>query len=74
MLECHHPCMIQCFMRALFLYCEHALAMRVPTVPMTFFYVSLLNTDQDVSRCYSAMDGRRTPQSRRATPDREVQH
>lgn len=29
--------------------------------------------DQDVSRCYSAMDGRHTPQSRRATPDREKQ-
>lgn len=36
-------------------------------------FLSLLNTDQDVSRCYSAMDGRHTPQSRRATPDREVQ-
>ncbi|KAM3623883.1 uncharacterized protein V6R79_016629 [Siganus canaliculatus] len=29
--------------------------------------------DQDVSRCYSTMDGRHTPQSRRATPDREKQ-
>lgn len=38
------------------------------------FHVSLLITDQDVSRCYSTMDGRHTPQSRRPTPDREVQH
>ncbi|XP_033985124.1 sorbin and SH3 domain-containing protein 2-like isoform X2 [Trematomus bernacchii] len=30
--------------------------------------------DQDVSRCYSTMDGRHTPQSRRPTPDREVSH
>uniref|UniRef100_A0A3Q2PLV8 Sorbin and SH3 domain containing 2 n=1 Tax=Fundulus heteroclitus TaxID=8078 RepID=A0A3Q2PLV8_FUNHE len=30
--------------------------------------------DQDVSRSYSTMDGRHTPQSRRATPDREVSH
>ncbi|XP_042279843.1 sorbin and SH3 domain-containing protein 2-like isoform X1 [Thunnus maccoyii] len=30
--------------------------------------------DQDVSRSYSTMDGRRTPQSRRPTPDREVSH
>ncbi|XP_035515284.1 sorbin and SH3 domain-containing protein 1 isoform X8 [Morone saxatilis] len=30
--------------------------------------------DQDVSRCYSTMDGRQTPQSRRPTPDREVSH
>ncbi|XP_078119561.1 sorbin and SH3 domain-containing protein 2 isoform X2 [Sander vitreus] len=29
--------------------------------------------DQDVSRCYSTMDGRHTPQSRRPTPDREKQ-
>uniref|UniRef100_A0A3Q2PNL9 Sorbin and SH3 domain containing 2 n=1 Tax=Fundulus heteroclitus TaxID=8078 RepID=A0A3Q2PNL9_FUNHE len=29
--------------------------------------------DQDVSRSYSTMDGRHTPQSRRATPDREKQ-
>uniref|UniRef100_A0A3Q3LMH8 Osteoclast-stimulating factor 1 n=1 Tax=Mastacembelus armatus TaxID=205130 RepID=A0A3Q3LMH8_9TELE len=29
--------------------------------------------DQDVSRSYSTMDGRRTPQSRRPTPDREKQ-
>ncbi|XP_044045825.1 sorbin and SH3 domain-containing protein 2-like isoform X19 [Siniperca chuatsi] len=29
--------------------------------------------DQDVSRCYSAIDGRHTPQSRRPTPDREKQ-
>ncbi|XP_051239599.1 sorbin and SH3 domain-containing protein 1 isoform X15 [Dicentrarchus labrax] len=29
--------------------------------------------DQDVSRCYSTMDGRQTPQSRRPTPDREKQ-
>ncbi|XP_053274477.1 sorbin and SH3 domain-containing protein 2 isoform X1 [Pleuronectes platessa] len=31
-------------------------------------------SDQDVSRSYSTMDGRHTPQSRRATPDREVSH
>uniref|UniRef100_A0A3Q2XMY0 Sorbin and SH3 domain containing 2 n=1 Tax=Hippocampus comes TaxID=109280 RepID=A0A3Q2XMY0_HIPCM len=30
--------------------------------------------DQDVPRSYSTMDGRHTPQSRRATPDREVSH
>ncbi|XP_076001749.1 sorbin and SH3 domain-containing protein 2-like isoform X4 [Genypterus blacodes] len=30
--------------------------------------------DQDVSRSYSTMDGRHTPQSRRPTPDREVSH
>ncbi|XP_038568953.1 sorbin and SH3 domain-containing protein 2 isoform X2 [Micropterus salmoides] len=30
--------------------------------------------DQDVSRCYSTIDGRQTPQSRRPTPDREVSH
>nr|XP_046274326.1 mucin-12-like isoform X6 [Scatophagus argus] len=30
--------------------------------------------DQDVSRCYSTMDGRHTPQSRRPTPDKEVSH
>ncbi|XP_055362820.1 sorbin and SH3 domain-containing protein 1 isoform X14 [Betta splendens] len=30
--------------------------------------------DQDVSRTYSTMDGRHTPQSRRPTPDREVSH
>ncbi|KAL6110912.1 sorbs2 [Pungitius sinensis] len=29
--------------------------------------------DQDVSRCYSTMDGRHTPQSRRPTTDREKQ-
>ncbi|XP_055362831.1 sorbin and SH3 domain-containing protein 1 isoform X15 [Betta splendens] len=29
--------------------------------------------DQDVSRTYSTMDGRHTPQSRRPTPDREKQ-
>ncbi|XP_015246317.1 PREDICTED: sorbin and SH3 domain-containing protein 2 isoform X15 [Cyprinodon variegatus] len=29
--------------------------------------------DQDVSRSYSTMDGHHTPQSRRATPDREKQ-
>ncbi|RVE76039.1 hypothetical protein OJAV_G00004780 [Oryzias javanicus] len=29
--------------------------------------------DQDVSRSYSTMDGRHTPQSRRQTPDREKQ-
>lgn len=33
------------------------------------------HTDQDVSRCYSAMDGRHTLQSRRpqTAPDREVE-
>ncbi|XP_034087234.1 sorbin and SH3 domain-containing protein 2 isoform X7 [Gymnodraco acuticeps] len=31
-------------------------------------------SDQDVSRCYSTVDGRHTPQSRRPTPDREVSH
>ncbi|XP_077381834.1 sorbin and SH3 domain-containing protein 2 isoform X2 [Festucalex cinctus] len=31
-------------------------------------------SDQDVPRSYSTMDGRHTPQSRRATPDREVSH
>ncbi|XP_078807065.1 sorbin and SH3 domain-containing protein 1 isoform X14 [Oryzias latipes] len=30
--------------------------------------------DQDVSRSYSTLDGRHTPQSRRQTPDREVSH
>ncbi|XP_055362785.1 sorbin and SH3 domain-containing protein 2 isoform X4 [Betta splendens] len=30
-------------------------------------------SDQDVSRTYSTMDGRHTPQSRRPTPDREKQ-
>uniref|UniRef100_A0A3B3B6Y7 Sorbin and SH3 domain containing 2a n=1 Tax=Oryzias melastigma TaxID=30732 RepID=A0A3B3B6Y7_ORYME len=30
-------------------------------------------SDQDVSRSYSTMDGRHTPQSRRQTPDREKQ-
>ncbi|XP_067353569.1 sorbin and SH3 domain-containing protein 2-like isoform X5 [Channa argus] len=30
--------------------------------------------DQDVSRSYSTIDGRHTPQSRRPTPDREVSH
>uniref|UniRef100_A0A8D2ZI11 Sorbin and SH3 domain containing 2a n=1 Tax=Scophthalmus maximus TaxID=52904 RepID=A0A8D2ZI11_SCOMX len=30
--------------------------------------------DQDVSRSYSTLDGRHTPQSRRPTPDREVSH
>ncbi|XP_044045809.1 sorbin and SH3 domain-containing protein 2-like isoform X5 [Siniperca chuatsi] len=34
----------------------------------------LCYSDQDVSRCYSAIDGRHTPQSRRPTPDREVSH
>ncbi|XP_028328734.1 sorbin and SH3 domain-containing protein 2 isoform X4 [Gouania willdenowi] len=34
------------------------------------FYYS----DQDVSRSYSTLDGRQTPQSRRPTPDREVSH
>ncbi|XP_051239587.1 sorbin and SH3 domain-containing protein 2 isoform X5 [Dicentrarchus labrax] len=34
----------------------------------------LCYSDQDVSRCYSTMDGRQTPQSRRPTPDREVSH
>ncbi|XP_035993371.1 sorbin and SH3 domain-containing protein 2 isoform X4 [Fundulus heteroclitus] len=33
----------------------------------------LCYSDQDVSRSYSTMDGRHTPQSRRATPDREKQ-
>uniref|UniRef100_A0A8C4IMX0 Osteoclast-stimulating factor 1 n=1 Tax=Dicentrarchus labrax TaxID=13489 RepID=A0A8C4IMX0_DICLA len=33
----------------------------------------LCYSDQDVSRCYSTMDGRQTPQSRRPTPDREKQ-
>ncbi|XP_061534544.1 sorbin and SH3 domain-containing protein 2 isoform X3 [Phycodurus eques] len=31
-------------------------------------------SDQDVPRSYSTMDGRHTPQNRRATPDREVSH
>uniref|UniRef100_A0A3B3ZS84 Uncharacterized protein n=1 Tax=Periophthalmus magnuspinnatus TaxID=409849 RepID=A0A3B3ZS84_9GOBI len=30
--------------------------------------------DHDVSRSYSTLDGRHTPQSRRPTPDREVSH
>ncbi|KAF7225389.1 transcript variant X7 [Nothobranchius furzeri] len=30
--------------------------------------------DQDVTRSYSTLDGRHTPQSRRPTPDREVSH
>ncbi|XP_008402468.1 sorbin and SH3 domain-containing protein 1 isoform X13 [Poecilia reticulata] len=30
--------------------------------------------DQDVSRSYSTLDDRHTPQSRRATPDKEVSH
>ncbi|XP_061575103.1 sorbin and SH3 domain-containing protein 2 isoform X2 [Cololabis saira] len=30
--------------------------------------------DQDVTRSYSTLDGRHTPQSRRLTPDREVSH
>ncbi|XP_038568954.1 sorbin and SH3 domain-containing protein 2 isoform X3 [Micropterus salmoides] len=34
----------------------------------------LCYSDQDVSRCYSTIDGRQTPQSRRPTPDREVSH
>ncbi|XP_060912444.1 sorbin and SH3 domain-containing protein 2 isoform X13 [Labrus mixtus] len=34
----------------------------------------LCYSDQDVSRSYSTMDGRHTPQSRRPTPDREVSH
>ncbi|XP_068583506.1 sorbin and SH3 domain-containing protein 2 [Cebidichthys violaceus] len=34
----------------------------------------LCYSDQDVSRCYSTMDGRHTPQSRRPTPDKEVSH
>ncbi|XP_053714168.1 sorbin and SH3 domain-containing protein 2 isoform X7 [Synchiropus splendidus] len=34
----------------------------------------LFYSDQDVSRSYSTMDGRHTPQSRRPTPDREVSH
>ncbi|XP_053714162.1 sorbin and SH3 domain-containing protein 2 isoform X2 [Synchiropus splendidus] len=33
----------------------------------------LFYSDQDVSRSYSTMDGRHTPQSRRPTPDREKQ-
>ncbi|KAM9857015.1 sorbin and SH3 domain-containing protein 2 [Aulostomus maculatus] len=33
----------------------------------------LCYSDQDVSRSFSAMDGRNTPQSRRPTPDREKQ-
>uniref|UniRef100_A0A087XIY9 Sorbin and SH3 domain containing 2 n=1 Tax=Poecilia formosa TaxID=48698 RepID=A0A087XIY9_POEFO len=33
----------------------------------------LFITDQDVSRSYSTMDDRHTPQSRRATPDKEKQ-
>uniref|UniRef100_A0A3Q2ZX07 Sorbin and SH3 domain containing 2a n=1 Tax=Kryptolebias marmoratus TaxID=37003 RepID=A0A3Q2ZX07_KRYMA len=33
----------------------------------------LCYSDQDVSRSYSTMDGRHTPQSRRPTPDREKQ-
>ncbi|XP_051939799.1 sorbin and SH3 domain-containing protein 2 [Hippocampus zosterae] len=31
-------------------------------------------SDQDVPRSYSTTDGQHTPQSRRATPDREVSH
>lgn len=42
-------------------------------IPHDLLHVSLLVTDQDVPRCYSAMDGRHTPQSRRPAPDREVQ-
>ncbi|KAK5613446.1 hypothetical protein CRENBAI_021635 [Crenichthys baileyi] len=34
---------------------------------------SLCYSDQDVSRSYSTMDGRHTPQARRSTPDREKQ-
>ncbi|XP_075947603.1 sorbin and SH3 domain-containing protein 2 [Anarhichas minor] len=34
----------------------------------------LCYSDQDVSRCYSTMDGRHTPQSGRPTPDKEVSH
>ncbi|KAM4603276.1 sorbin and SH3 domain-containing protein 2 [Polymixia lowei] len=34
---------------------------------------ALCYSDQDVSRSYSTMDGRHTPQNRRATPDREKQ-
>ncbi|XP_029910988.1 sorbin and SH3 domain-containing protein 2 isoform X3 [Myripristis murdjan] len=34
---------------------------------------ALCYSDQDVSRSYSTMDGRHTPQSRRPTPDREKQ-
>nr|XP_020470004.1 sorbin and SH3 domain-containing protein 2 isoform X2 [Monopterus albus] len=34
----------------------------------------LCYSDHDVSKSYSTMDGRRTPQSRRPTPDREVSH
>ena len=44
------------------------------STPVTFWHVSLPIIDQDVSRSYSTMDGRHTPQSTRATPDREVQH
>ncbi|XP_035493917.2 sorbin and SH3 domain-containing protein 2 isoform X4 [Scophthalmus maximus] len=35
---------------------------------------ALCYSDQDVSRSYSTLDGRHTPQSRRPTPDREVSH
>ncbi|XP_047222347.1 sorbin and SH3 domain-containing protein 2 isoform X6 [Girardinichthys multiradiatus] len=35
---------------------------------------SLCYSDHDVSRSYSTMDGRHTPQARRSTPDREVSH
>lgn len=42
-------------------------------ISVTSFVCLLLTTDQDVSRSYSTMDGRHTPQSRRPTPDREVQ-
>uniref|UniRef100_A0A8C6MBU7 Sorbin and SH3 domain containing 2 n=1 Tax=Nothobranchius furzeri TaxID=105023 RepID=A0A8C6MBU7_NOTFU len=34
----------------------------------------LCYSDQDVTRSYSTLDGRHTPQSRRPTPDREVSH
>uniref|UniRef100_A0A8D2ZHK6 Osteoclast-stimulating factor 1 n=1 Tax=Scophthalmus maximus TaxID=52904 RepID=A0A8D2ZHK6_SCOMX len=34
---------------------------------------ALCYSDQDVSRSYSTLDGRHTPQSRRPTPDREKQ-
>ncbi|XP_017160615.1 sorbin and SH3 domain-containing protein 2 isoform X9 [Poecilia reticulata] len=34
----------------------------------------LCYSDQDVSRSYSTLDDRHTPQSRRATPDKEVSH
>lgn len=37
-----------------------------------FFCISAAHTDQDVPRCYSAMDGRHTLQSRRPASDREV--